>query len=81
MEHKTVPEATIEFAVEYLWKVIKRLVVVIIILILALIGTNIAWIVYENQFADEITEQTVTQRADDGINRFIGGDYYGDTDS
>ena len=79
MQGKTVPEATVEFAVETLWRVIKRLIVVIVLLILALIGTNVGWIIYESQYADIVTEQTVSQEADNGANRFIGGDYYGET--
>lgn len=41
----------------------KRLIAIIIILILLLTGTNIGWIVYESQFTEEVTEQTVTQDA------------------
>jgi len=40
----------------------KRLFVVVIILIVALVGSNIAWIYYENQFEDVVT--TVEQEAD-----------------
>ena len=54
-----------------------RLWIVIIILIIALIASNLAWIIYDQQF-ENYTEQTVTQETDrGGINRFIGGDYYG----
>lgn len=40
----------------------KRLFVVVIILIVVLVGSNIAWIYYENQFEDVVT--TVEQEAD-----------------
>jgi len=58
-----------------------RQFIVIIVLILALIATNTAWILYENQFEtyDE-TYQEVSQSTKGGNNEFIGGDYYGTTD-
>ena len=40
----------------------KRLFVVVIILIVALVGSNGAWIYYENSFEDVVT--TVEQEAD-----------------
>ena len=33
----------------------KRLWIVILVLIVALIGTNLAWIIYENSFEEVIT--------------------------
>ena len=64
----------------------KRMFILIIILIVALIGSNAGWIYYENQFEDVITTQTITQDSGDGGTNtyngdFIGGDYYGETDS
>ena len=46
----------------------KRLWIVILVLIGALIGTNLAWIIYENSFEDYITteEYDVEQDADGG---------------
>lgn len=43
----------------------KRLWVVVIILIVALIASNAVWIYYESQFTEEITE-TYTSESDDG---------------
>lgn len=40
--------------------IFKWLMIIIVILIIALIGTNIAWFVYESQFQVEKTEQTQT---------------------
>ncbi len=40
----------------------KRLWVLIILLIVALVGSNLAWIIYENQFVEE----SVTQEVDTG---------------
>lgn len=61
----------------------KRLWIVIIILIAALLLTNVGWIVYESQF--EVVEETtkVTQENDNGYNNFIGNDgdiIYGEAD-
>ena len=62
-----------------LMSIIKSLISVIIVLIVLLVGSNIAWIVYEAQFdVVEETNTTVEQDADNGENNFIGGDYYGE---
>lgn len=56
----------------------KRLWIIILVMIGALIGTNLAWIIYNSQF--EIVEETntaVEQDADNGTNNFIGGNLYG----
>ena len=51
----------------------KRLWIVIIILIVALIGTNVAWLVYESQFTDEvITVEQEGQTENGGDNIFNG---------
>ena len=44
-------------------RTIKRLWVLCIIMFLALVGSNIAWLYYESQFTDEQTT-TVTQELD-----------------
>jgi len=60
-----------------------RLWIVVIILIVCLVGTNLAWILYERQFesysetTQEVTQDTGTGN---GTNNFVGGDYYGETD-
>lgn len=41
----------------------KRLWIVILVLIVALIGSNVGWLIYESQFAEEI----ITQEVDTGI--------------
>ena len=48
----------------------KRLFIVVLVLILSLIGTNGAWITYENSFQDIV----VTQDSLDGNNNYIGED-------
>ena len=60
----------------------KRLIRVIALLIVLLVGSNIAWLVYESQFSDEYYE--ITQENEDGYNNFIGNDgdiYNGEADS
>lgn len=57
-----------------------RWFIIVLVLILLLFGSNAAWIAYESQFAHTYTDQTVTQEAENGTNRFVGGDYYGNTD-
>lgn len=58
----------------------KRLWIVVLVLIAALIGTNLAWIIYENSFEDYAITQEVEQDADNGTNNFVGGDVYGETE-
>ena len=78
----TVPYVAHEFAMARAERQSKRLVAVIILLILLLVGSNIGWLVYNSQFeVAGIWEQEVIQDADNGENKFIGGDYYGSTDS
>lgn len=73
----------IESSLAKLEKANIRLWVVVIILIVALIGTNAGWLVYESQYEDSVTTtQTVTQEAtsdgdSDIVLKSIGGDYYG----
>ena len=60
--------------------IIKWLIAVVMILIVLLVGSNIAWIVYENSFEDYVITQDVEQDADNGTNNFVGGDYYGEAE-
>ena len=63
-------------------RTIKRLWIIIILLIILLFGSNAAWIWYESQYETVSVVQEVEQEADDnGVNRFIGGDYYGTSES
>ena len=54
-------------------RTIKRLWIVILVLIIALIGTNGAWLYYESQFEDVVTTEIVQENAD-GYNNYIGND-------
>lgn len=59
-------------------RTIKRLWILCIALVVLLVATNAAWLLYESQFESVEVTQEVEQSADSGENRFIGGDYYGD---
>lgn len=58
----------------------KRLWIVVIILIAALIATNLAWILFEASEIDVDIDQDVDQQAESGGNIFVGGDSYGQTE-
>jgi hypothetical protein len=63
-------------------KLINKLIAVILVLVVLLVGSNVAWLVYESQFETvEATYQEVVQEADNGENNFVGGDIVGTTDS
>jgi MFS-type transporter involved in bile tolerance (Atg22 family) len=75
-----VPYAAFEAVSARAERNIRRLALIIVFLILALIGSNIAWLCYESQFEDVTTDQTVTQdTAGGGDNNFVGGDLVGTT--
>lgn len=61
----------------------KRLWVVIIILIVALCGSNFAWILYEAQFevVEETTQIEAEQETTKGNNYVVGGNYNAETKS
>lgn len=59
----------------------KRLFIVILVLLFLLLATNAGWLIYTSQFDDVTTTQTVEQDAESGNNQFIGGDFYGGTES
>lgn len=53
----------------------KRFVAIVVLLILLLVGSNIGWLIYENQFeVVEETTTTITQENADGYNNYIGND-------
>lgn len=59
---KDVPYIVHEGIVTRLERTIEKLWVLCILLILLLVGTNAAWLYYENQFEDTVT--TVSQDVD-----------------
>ena len=62
----------------------KRLWVIVLVLIIALVGTNAGWLYYENQFEEVVVTQEVEASADgdSDINlNTIGSDYVGKSES
>lgn len=71
-EVKDVSYIVFESTIARFDRVIKRLWVIILVLVFLLLGTNLAWLYYEQQFTDEIT---VTQENDgQGHNNYVDGD-------
>jgi hypothetical protein len=66
----TVPYVVHQSAAARQERQIRRMWIVVLVLIGALIGTNIAWVVYENSFEDVVTtteeHYDVKQNADGG---------------
>lgn len=85
MEKKNVPAITFEYEMARMERIIKRLIVLAVVELLLLFGSNLAWLIYENQFTDEVTttiRQDVTQSTEGGgDNNFVGGDYNGNATS
>ena len=77
-EKRDIPYIAFESELARSERTVVRLWILCIILIILLVGSNVAWLWYENQFED-IT-QTVTQEVDgdNASNHFIGGDSYGE---
>ena len=66
--------ASVPFAVyESVMAQIRRLVLVIVLLIVLLVGSNIAWIAYENSFDDMAETYTVEQDGAETNNSVING--------
>ena len=80
MDEKMIPYIAFESATSRQERTIKRLWVLCIILIVALLGTNAGWIYWENQWEDVVVTQDVEATADgeSDLNlNTIGGDFYG----
>lgn len=70
MEEKMIPYIAFESATARQERTIKRVWILCIILIVALIGTNAGWIYWESQWEDVV----ITQENADGYNNYIGND-------
>jgi hypothetical protein len=81
----TVPFVAHESMMTRMERTNHRLWILSIFLIICLIASNVAWVIYESQFEyydESVITQEVQQHADgDSVNRFIGGDYVSDSDS
>lgn len=53
-------------------RTIKRLWIIIILLVVLLVGSNVAWLYYESQW--EVVQTEITQENERGFNNYIGND-------
>ena len=67
---ENIPYVAYESSLSRMERTNRRVWILCIILILALIGTNAGWIMYETSFEDI----TITQENEDGYNNYIGND-------
>lgn len=72
MDVKLIPYIAFESVTARQERTIKRLWVICIILIVALLATNGAWLYWESQWEDVV----VTQENADGYNNYVGNDGY-----
>ena len=82
-DKQRIPYIVFESSQARMERVNKKLWIIVLVLIVALLGTNAGWIYYESQFEEVVTNtETVTQEATadgSGEIRLIGGDYYGES--
>lgn len=69
---ETVPYIVFEAEMARMERIVKRLWALLLIVVLLLVATNVAWIEYEKQFEDVSTTEIEAQ-ADDGGNAIING--------
>lgn len=83
MAEKEQGQYTIDVLAAMAERTIKRLWIVIILLVVLLVGSNIAWLYYESQFAEE--SWTFEASTDNGGNAIANGNgevyYYGESES
>lgn len=72
-EKENVPYLVFESAMARMERIVKRLWILLILLAVLLVGSNVAWIVYESQW-EVVESTTVTQENENGYNSYIGGD-------
>jgi TRAP-type C4-dicarboxylate transport system permease small subunit len=72
MDDKINPYIGFEDAAARQERTIKRLWILCLVLIVALIATNGAWLYWESQWEDVV----VTQDNEDGYNNYVGNDGY-----
>ena len=80
MDEKMIPYFAHEGDMSRMERANKRLWIVILILIVALVGSNGAWIYYESQFEEISTQIEAEQETSDGSNYVVGGDFYEPTE-
>ena len=84
MEQANIPYIAHESMMARLERITHRQWIVILVLILALVASNVGWILYESQW-EVVKETTVTQEAEtdsgDAVNRYVGGDVNGEIET
>ena len=84
MEQANIPYIAHESMMARLERITHRQWIVILVLILALVASNVGWILYESQW-EVVEETTVTQEAEtdngDAVNRYVGGDENGEIET
>lgn len=81
-QRQTVPYIVHEADMARQERTIKRLWILLIIVIFLLVGSNIAWLMYESSFeevAATTTEIDAQQENTEGNNYAVGGDVIGET--
>lgn len=73
MNDAQIPFYAHESAMSRMERANRRLWIIILILILALVGTNAGWVFYESQFTDEVTTIEQTGETDGGGNNYFNG--------
>lgn len=68
-----IPYLAYESTMVRMERTIKRLWILLIIIVTMLVATNGAWLVYESQYADVVTE-TYTATTESGGNAIANGD-------
>ena len=69
MENKTIPYFVFEGELTRAERQLKRVVFMCVLLIILLVGTNLAWLYYESQFEDKATTESIEaeQKGDENI--------------
>lgn len=72
---ETVSVHVLEIATTGMQVTIKRLIAVIVLLVCLFVGSNLAWIIYENQFVEsEVETFEVEHENESGDNFAVNGD-------
>lgn len=80
MEEKMIPYFSHEGDMARMERSNKRLFIIILVLIVALVGSNAAWIIRESQFEDIVVEQDVDTGQGDATVTGVG-DIYGTSEA
>ena len=74
----TVPYVVHESEMGRMDRIVKKMWILIILLVVLLVGSNLAWIIYESQFVDQYVEQEIDTGDGDAYVAGIGDVNYGE---